>query len=295
MEFTKEFIEANGLNEEQIAAVTGFVQDEIVPNIKKEYDGKANENAEGILTGASKYAKEKFGVDLDREKGEKFGDYLQRISDAGLSTKLENLKIKEAELEEKLKNFKGSDEVKQKLLDAQKKNDDLLKQVAELEPLKGMDTLLQEKDQELVGLKRQVAFNGVKPNFPDTVNEFEADAKWKMFVNAFDEKYNLELIDGIAYGVDKENHHKKVKLSDVVKADENINNLLQGRQQKGTGADPVAMKKVDGLPFDIPKNASSEDLTKVVREHLLGKLGIITHKDYAKEFADLYTKAKSAK
>lgn len=295
MEFTKEFIETNKLSEEQVTAVTGFVQSEVVPNIKKEYDTKANDNAEGILTGASKYAKEKFGVELDREKGEKFGDYLQRISDAGLSSKTEALKIKEAELEDKLKNFKGSDELKAKYEKQLKDNDDLLKKVAELEPLKGMDALLKEKDQELTGLKRTVAFNSVKPNFPDTVNKYEADAKWGEFVKGFDEKYNLELIDGEAYGVDKENHHKKVKLSEVVKTNENINELLKGRQQGGTGANPVDMKKVEGLPFDIPKDASSEDLTKVVREHLLVKLGSITHKDYAKEFAELYSKAKAAK
>ena len=295
MEFTKEFIETNGLTEEQVTAVTGFVQSEVVPNIKKEYDTKANDNAEGILSGASKYAAQKFGVELEREKGEKFGDYLQRISDAGLSTKMQSLKTKEAELEEKLKNFKGSDELKEKYEKQLKDNDDLLKKVAELEPLKGMDTLLKDKDQELIGLKRTMAFNGVKPNFPETVNKYEADAKWGEFVKDFDKKYNLELIDGEAYGVDKENHHKKTKLSELVKTDNNINELLKGRQQNGTGAKPVDMKKVDGLPFDIPMNASSEDLTKVVREHLLVKLGSITHKDYAKEFAELYSKAKAAK
>lgn len=295
MEFTKEFIETNGLTEEQVTAVSGFVQSEIVPNIKKEYDTKANDNAEGILSGASKYAAQKFGVELEREKGEKFGDYLQRISDAGLSTKMQSLKTKEAELEEKLKNFKGSDELKEKYEKQLKDNDDLLKKVAELEPLKGMDALLKEKDQELTGLKRQVAFNSVKPSFPDTVNKYEANAKWGEFVKSFDEKYNLELIDGEAYGVDKENHHKKVKLSELVSADNNINELLKGRQQNGTGAKPANMKKVEGLEFDVPENATSEDLTKVVREHLLAKLGSITHKDYAQQFKELYNKAKAAK
>src|SRR5690606_1736287 len=139
MEFTKEFIESNGLSEEQVTAVTGFVQTEIVPTIKKEYDGKANENAEGILSGASKYAKEKFGVEAEREQGEKWGDYLIRISDSALTSKTQKLLEREKELEDKLKNFKGSDELKQKYEDALKKNDDLLKQVAELEPLKGFD------------------------------------------------------------------------------------------------------------------------------------------------------------
>jgi hypothetical protein len=294
MEFTKEFIEANGLAENQIQAITKEIETSIIPTLKKEFEGVANKNAEGILSGASKSASQKFGVEIEREQGEKWAEYLERISDSALSNKTQKLIEKEKELEDKLKNFKGSDELKEKYEKQLKDNDDLLKKVAELEPLKGMDALLKEKDQELTGLKRTVAFNSVKPSFPDTVNKYEADAKWGEFVKGFDEKFNLELIDGQAYGVDKENHHKKVKLSDIISADTNINELLKGRQQKGTGANPMGMKNVDGLPFEIPMNASSEDLTKVVREHLLAKLGSITHKDYSKEFSDLYKKAKSA-
>ena len=294
MEFTQEFIETNGLTEEQVTAVKGFVSTEIVPSLKKEFEGVANKNAEGILSGASKSASLKFGVELEREQGEKWADYLERISDSALSTRTQKLLDKETELEDKLKNFKGSDELKEKYEKQLKDNDDLLKKVAELEPLSGMDKLLAEKDQELVGLKRQVAFSGVKPKFPDTVNKYEADAKWNEFVKGFDDKYTLELIDGEAYGVDKENHHKKIRLSDVVQADTNINELLKGRQQSGTGAKPANFKKVEGLGFDIPENATSEDLSNVVREHLVAKLGSLTHKDFANQFKELYNKAKNA-
>jgi hypothetical protein len=294
MELTQEFIESNGLSDEQVTAVTGYVQSEVVPNLKKEYEGLANKNAEGILTGAAKSASERFGVQLEREQGEKIADYLERISDSALSSKTEKLLEREKELEDKLKNFKGSDELKEKYEKQLKANDDLLKKVAELEPLKGMDALLSEKDQELTGLKKEVAYSSVKPSFPDTVNKYEVEAKWNEFKRGIEDKYTIELKDGVPYGIDKENQYKEVKLSDLVDADANIKELLKGRQQKGTGANPVDLKDVEGIPFKIPVNASSEQLSTLVREHVLNEVGSLTHKDYAKKFQELYTKVKSA-
>ena len=294
MELSQEFIEQNGLSEEQVTAFTGHIENEIMPTIKKEYDGVANTNAEGILTGASNYAKEKLGVDLEREKGEKMGDYLIRIADAGLSTKTEALKIKEAELEDKLKNFKGSDELKTKYEQQLSANDELLQKLAKLEPLEGIDEKYNTATTELSKLKKEVSYNSVKPVFPDTVNSYEATAKWNEWKNKVEEAYDIELIDGVPFGIDKENIHKKVKLSELVKADENINALLLGRQQKGTGANPADFRQVEGLPFSIPKNAIPEDITKLVREHVLSELGSITHKDYTARFKELYSKAKNA-
>ena len=86
MEFSAEFITENGLTAEQVTAVTGQFTNEFIPNLKKEYDGVANTNAEGILSGASKYAKEKLGFELDRDQGEKYGDYLKRALDSKFSS-----------------------------------------------------------------------------------------------------------------------------------------------------------------------------------------------------------------
>ena len=52
------------------------------------------------MGGASKYASQKFGIELEREQGEKWGDYLVRISDNALASKTEKLTLKEQELEE---------------------------------------------------------------------------------------------------------------------------------------------------------------------------------------------------
>lgn len=295
MEFTQEFIETNGLTEEQVNAVTGFVQSEIVPTIKKEYEGTANQNAEGILAGASKFAMSKFGLEVEREQGEKYGDYLNRIADKAFTEKQKQLTDKEAELQTKLANFKGGDEFKTQIDTLKKEIDTYKQQVAELEPLKGYDTKYQEASEKLTSMQKEVAYANVKPIFPKDVNQYEADAKWNEFKNSIEEKYDIAIENGKPFAIDKENHHKKVELKALLEKDTNITELLKGRQQRGTGANSVDMQKVDGLPFEIPLNASSEDLSNIVREHLTAELGSITHTDYAKKFAELYSKAKNAK
>ena len=42
MAFTEEFIEQNGLQPEQVSAITGYYDSNVIPTLKKEWDGKAN-------------------------------------------------------------------------------------------------------------------------------------------------------------------------------------------------------------------------------------------------------------
>jgi hypothetical protein len=294
MDLTQDFIEANGLEANQVEAITKYIDSEVKPSIKKEYDGVANKNAEGILTGASKYAREAFGVEIDRDQGEKFGDYLKRISDAGLSSRLSDLKSKESELEDKLKNFKGSSELKEKYELELSKNDALLKQLAELEPLKGLDEKYKAASEQLSGLKLNVAFNSVKPNFPDTVNAYEAKAKWDEFKNDVLSNYTIELVDNEPIAIDKDNEHKRKPLKELLEANSNIGDLLKTRQQSGTGAKSADLIDVDGVPFKVPQGATSEEQSKMVREYLVEKLGSPLHKDFSKEMVDLLTKVKQS-
>lgn len=293
MAFTEEFIKEVGLTEEQVSKVNGFYETNVIPELKKGWDGKANTDAEGILTGASKYAQQKLGIEIEREQGEKYGDYLARIAESGLSKKQEALKLKEAELEEKLKNFKGSDELKSALEEERLKNDNLLKQNAELERLKGFDEKYEQASKELSGLKLEVSFGKVKPNFPETVNKYEADAKWNEFKKNVLENNTIELIDNEPFAIDKENPHKKVKLSDLLQLDKNISELLKGRQQQGTGARQAEFAKVEGIPFDVPKGLTNNEQSLLVAEHLEKKLGSKFHKDYMAQFTDLLKKVKS--
>jgi hypothetical protein len=294
MEFTPEFIADNKFEETQIEAIKKHIESEVVPNLKKEYEGLANTNAEGILTGVSKSVLEKNGLAIEREKGEKWADYIERLSEAKFTKEKESLVTRQKEIDDKLKNFKGSDDLKQALEAEKTKNDNLLKQVAELEPLKGLDIKIKEKDQELSGLKLNVAFNSVKPSFPENANKYEADAKWNEFKDGVLEKYNIELVDGKPIAVDKENPHKQVKLSDLLEQDKNITDLLQGRKQEGTGGKPASLKDVEGVPFRVPQNATTEELSLIVREHLEKKLGDRLHPDFASQFQDLLTKIRKS-
>lgn len=294
MELTQEFIETNKFSNEQAEAIKGFVNMDIIPILKKENDGLANRNAEAILDGASKGILDKFGITESRHQGEKIADFLTRIVEIPFEETKQKLDKKTKEIQDKLENFKGGDEYKAQLDKLNKEKDNLLKQVAELEPLKGLDLKIKEKDQELSGLKLNVAFNGIKPSFPDTVNKYEADAKWNEFKNGVLEKYNIELVDGKPIAIDKENHHKQVKLSDLLDQDKDISDLLQGRQQAGTGGKPVSLKDVEGVPFKVPQNATTEEISTLVREHLEKKLGSMLHADFSKQFREILVKIKKS-
>ena len=47
----------------------------------------------------------KFGVTVEREQGEKYADYLKRISDLSMKSKLDAFSQRETELENKIKKF----------------------------------------------------------------------------------------------------------------------------------------------------------------------------------------------
>lgn len=295
-QLSEDFVKENELNENQIAAVTSYVKSEYVPTLKKDWDGLANTNAEKILDGAAKKARDMFGVEVDREQGEKYGDYLNRISEKANEKARTDLAEKQSQIDEKLKNFKGDSAYKEQLEALKLEKDTLLQQVAELEPLKGIDEKYREATETLSGLKLNVAFNGIKPNFPSEVNEYEAKAKWEEFQKNILEKYTIEIVDGVPMAIDKENQYKTEKLSDLLKKDDNINGLLQGRQQKGTGAKPVDLRDVDGVPFKVPANATTEERSKAIREYLTTTLKLnVTSKEYSEKFAEFNIKIATAK
>lgn len=290
MELSEDFIKDNGLTAEQAQAIGGFYKNDVIPNLKKEWDGVANKNAEGILAGAAKYAAQAAGVTVERGQGEKYGDYLQRIADAKLNKAQADLQAKQQQLDEKLKNFKGGEEYQQQINTLAKEKDDLLKKVADLEPLMGMDEKYNTAQQQLTGLKLQVAYGKVKPNFPETVNPYEAQAKWDQFIGGIEEKYTIELVDGSPVAIDKENKHKTVELGKLVKEDENLKALLENKKPGGSGAKPTDMVDVAGVPFKVPKDATSVERSKLIREYLAGQGISLTDPVYAKKFQELNKK-----
>jgi hypothetical protein len=302
MEFPEEIIQETGLNEEQLGKISEYT-DTILAEKEKEWSGKANENAERIIESASNAAKQKFGLsgeNFERQKGEKYADFLTRITpgiiDSALGKEKSLLKNKEKELNDKLKNSGHNDTL-----------------VAELDEVKGQLDKLKEKEaqfaeweendykgkyesisQEHENMKREVAFNKVKPSFPENVNKYEADFKWNQFQKDVQDKYNIKIVDGEAIAIDKENEYKQVKLADLVKKDENLTALTKGTQSKGFGSKPKGVK-IEGVPFDVPEEATSKERTALIKEYLSSKGLSPTGREYAKQFAELNQKILSQK
>lgn len=288
MEFITDEVKTSlGLTDEQITGLTPLYTDHFA-NKQKEWDNKANENAEGILNGAVSKIVEVTKV--TRNQGEKVADYIVRANETHLSTLKTELETAKSEYAQKLKDFKGDDATKEELQKAKDELDKAKQTLANFDEIKAKADKYEETSQALSGLKLQVAFQGVKPNFPDTVNAYEAKAKWEDFVKGVQEKYTIELVDGEAVCKDKENEYKTVKLSDLVSKDEELSKLSQGRQQTGAGGKQVDKVKIDGVPFEVPKDASTEERSTAIKEYLLKEGVSITSPDYAKKFAELNAK-----
>lgn len=285
MEFiTEEVQKTLNLTPEQIEGLKPLVSNHIA-DLQKGWDGKANENAEKILTGAISKVIEVTKV--PRNEGEKVADYIERASNThlvGLKTTLENAK---SEYEQKLKDFKGDEATKAELQKAKEDLDNAKKQLADFDTYKAKAEKLEPLEKEYSSMKLQIAFNSVKPNFPETVNVYEAKAKWDEFVKSVQEKYTIELVDNEAVCKDKENEYKTAKLKDLVDADANLSALLQGRKQGGTGAKEKEMTKINGVPFDVPKDCTTEERSKLIKEYLTTQGLNVTSGEYAKKFAEL--------
>lgn len=282
-----------GLTDEVIGKLEPLYTNKIA-ELKNEFTGQANENAENILSGATKKWMEISGITEERKAGEKWADYYARVLPMANKADRDGIAGLKADYEQKLKDFKGGDALQSELNLAKGKLDDALQKFADYDTLKATAEKYEPLAQENAAFKKQVAFGSVKPSFPDTVNEYEAKAKWNDFVKIIEEKWNIEVVDGESIAIDKENPHKQAKLKDLVAADENLSRLLQGRQQRGMNGNPANLNKVDGIDFEVPAKADSAALTKAVDEYL-GRKGISKTSDqYATQFQELYAKAKEA-
>ena len=303
MEFTEDFIQENGLTKEQIEAIKPEFENQIAEE-KKGWDGKANKDAEAIIQGAVDLTKTKFGLtgeEFDRKNGEKLADHLARITplvvDTALIKEKAELQRKETELIEKIKNGEGSQAIKDELERTNIELDKFKKEAAQFTEWKEADYKgkYEVASTELDGLKLSVAYQGVKPSFPDNINKFEAIAKWKDFIANTDEKFNIELDkDNEAWAVDKENEHKKIKLETLVEKDKIISELLKGREFKGVGGKENTKTVIEGVPFNIAENATPKEREKLIIDYLISdeKLDKLSNKfsDRYKEINDLILK-----
>ena len=288
MEFiNEEFIKTNELNDTQVAAITKAGADHIA-NLQKDWEGKANENAEGILHGATKAVQDLTGI--THEKGQKIADYLTLASSNYLEGSKSSLERKQKELDEKIKNAGTDEALKAELISAKEKIEGLQKIEAEhSEWVKGdFKNLFEKSNTELSDMKKQVAFGNVKPKFADGVNEYEVKAKWNSFKSLTLEKYDIHLDENNEpHYADKENKFKTGKLSDLVKEDQEIQELVKGRQQFGPGSGPKIKVVIDGVPFQVPENATPQERQKAVKDYITGveKIGQMDPQ-YAVKFSE---------
>ena len=66
------------------------------------------------------------------------------------------------------------------------------------------------------------------------------------------------LLMGEPVAVSKENQYKQTKLEDLVKKDDELQKLLEGRKQTGTGGRTEDLETVEGVPFKVPKDADAK-------------------------------------
>lgn len=290
MEFEAKFIEDNNLTPEQVIAVNGVVI-EHVSTLEKEWDGKANENAEGILSGAWKKVETLTGI--QRDQGEKFGDALERASGLFFEGTKSTLAQKQTELETKLKNSSGNDVLKQELADTKSLISGLQQKEAEYDDWVKNDYKgkYQSASDKLTNMEQKVAFKNSMPTRPDNVNKYEWDVRTKEFEKELLEKNNLVFDENdTPWLVDKDNEFKKVKLSDAIGANETLQELSKGRQVKGSGNDFTKNIKIDGVPFEVKEGATAKERQTAIKEYLASQGISPTNNEYSKQFSILNTK-----
>lgn len=293
MEIPQEIIQETGLNETQVAKITEYARTHI-SELESNWGAKANLNAEKIIEGAAKKVEEVTGI--QREKGQKLADYLNLASENYFKGKLSALETKEKELTNKIKNAGHNETLVAELNQTKEQLDKLKAKEAvfaewEQNDYKGK---FQTISSEYENMKVELAFGKVKPAFPETVNKYEADYKWEQFKKDVLEKNKVQLVDGEAILIDKENEYKTVKLAELVAKNENLTSLLKGKQNNGFGSKPATVK-IDGVPFEVPKEADSKQRTMLIKEYLAGQGIAVTDKLYATKFAELNAKILSQK
>ena len=168
-----------------------------------------------------------------------------------------------------------------------------IEKYADYDDLKALADKYTPLETEYKNLKDKVFFQNEKPTFPDTVNPYEAEAKWNKFVNSFNEKWEKSFDEsGKSIAIAKDNPHLKKELKELISSDEDLKTLLTGRQQAGTGG--KTGHKVRDLDISLPENPTSEDKSKAINEHL-DKLGFPKmSKERTKKFTEVLKQVDEA-
>jgi hypothetical protein len=262
--------------------------------LKLGWDGKANENAENIIQGAFDSAVTKMGIEgITRNEGEKYADALLRTAplfiDSALAKEKQSIVTKQKELELAIA-AGGGEALKTEHGILQAKFDILQQKDAKFKDWEENDWKgkYEEQGKQIDITNKSNAFNAVKPVFPETVNKFESDAKWKMFVSGIEGKFNIEKSadDKGFVLVDKANPHLTSTIEAELKKDETITALSTGRNLKGLGGEPKGDINIDGVPFSVPENPTPKERTKAITDYLVTVKGLdILSDDFGAEYS----------
>lgn len=288
MELEAQFITDNNLSTEQVTAITTHVS-----TLEETWKGTANTNAERILDGAAEAVRKGAGLEIVRGESEKITDYFARLGTESIAGKQAGITKLENEWGTKLKDFQGNDALKleneQLVLD----RDTFKQKAADFDDWQAKDYkgIAETSSNELISLKRSMAFDSAKPSFPDTVNSYEADAKWKAFMSETLDVYDVHLDENNKPILkDKVNDLKIIKLSDLVSKNKDISELLKSVKTPGFGGKPSDLK-IEGVPFPVSDNMSSGERQGKIKEYLTGTLNLpVMSTEYAQKFAELNQK-----
>lgn len=299
VEFTEDFVKENGFSEEQVQALTGYVAPKI-DELKEELNGKALENAEGILDSVISTTQQKFEVELPREQGEKHADYLTRLNEHVLSGSKSEVERLKSDYETKLKEFKGGDALKSELDEIKGKYNTALEKYANYDEMKEKADQFESLSQSNAALTRQVSYNSVKPNFPDTIDPRIVRVEWSEFIERVEDKWivGFDTEKNKAIATEKDNPKNIVELSSLVEKDDELNKLTEERQQSGSGTKPASKEVVEGVPFKVDIKAPMTEIHKEIRTHLEGKGLAVSSNQYGDEYAKILetiTKKRTSK
>lgn len=287
MEFiTKEIETKLGLTPEQIEGIKPLYNDHIA-TIKGDWDKKANENAENILEGAVKRVQEKHGFTEARKAGEKYADYLDRVSDKKFEVTKSELETAKADLEKKTKEFKGDESLKSELIESQKKYDAALKKYADYDTIKEKADKYDPLTAQFSSMEQEVCFGNAKPVFPDTVNPYEADAKWNNVKSGILKDWDIKFKDGKGIAINKENPHKIEDLKKLIDQHEDIKGLLDVKKATGSGARQASKKTIEGVPFEVPAELDYTERVKLIREQCTKEGLDNTSPEWSRRFSEL--------
>lgn len=290
-ELSEENVKELGLNEEQVGKLK-TIGSETVANIQKSLDEKykheANTHAEGILSGAAKLVEEKTGI--KRNQGEKIGNYLERTGTSFFEDKQKEIDSLKSDYEKKIEGVKDGSKLKDELETYQKR-------LAELEPLAGFKEKYDEVNTKYSSLKIETAFSKALPKIPETINQFEKKARLDEVRNEILSKFEIEFNEkNEPVAVDKENKFSQKPLSELLLSNESIKAMVEssddgGGNPKGFGGKPKGENlKIDGVPFEVTKEMTSNERSKAIKEYLEKKGVHHLSSNYSKQFMDLNAK-----